>query len=136
MLDLDDFRAFNDSHGHSRGDDVLRAASSVVRSSLRDMDVAARYGGGQFAIILPETGSEGALAVADRIRLAVAALDGPVEGHDGASCTVSAGVATYPEDAQSAQRLVEIAELALCKAKRLGKNRVNTDRPCSAVDPS
>ena len=136
MLDLDDFRAFNDLHGHARGDDVLRAVSSVIRSSLRDMDVAARYGGGQFAIVLPETAGEGALVVAERIRLTAAGLRIPVEGNDGASCTVSAGIATYPEDARGAQRLMEIAELALCKAKRLGKNRVNIDRPCSAVDPS
>ena len=135
LLDLDDFTAFNDAHGHGRGDDVLRAVSAVIRSALRDMDIAARYGGGQFAVLLPETSVRGALAVAERVRTAVAAQRLSAEGCDGLSCTISAGIATYPGEAHTAVRMVASATHALHRAKRAGKNRAETDCSDAVIHP-
>jgi diguanylate cyclase (GGDEF)-like protein len=103
----------------------LRAVSEAIRANLREMDVAARYGGEEFVVLLPETDLEGAHMVAERIRSALAAE--PVirlEDATGAWCSVSAGIATFPEHASNAARLVETADLALYSAKRSGKNRV------------
>ena len=124
MLDLDDFKAFNDTFGHPRGDVLLRAVSGVIKENLRTMDVAARYGGEEFVVVLPETDTVGALAVAERIRAGVGALrvDGPQSAP--ALQTVSAGVATFPDHAASALRLLESADEAMYRAKREGKNQV------------
>ena len=124
MLDLDDFKAFNDTFGHPRGDVLLRAVSAVIKDNLRTMDVAARYGGEEFVVVLPETDTAGALLVAERIRAGVEALH--VEGSQSAPVlkTVSVGVATFPDHAASALRLLESADAAMYSAKRAGKNRV------------
>ncbi len=124
MLDIDDFKSFNDTFGHPRGDILLKAVSGVIRSNLRTMDVAARYGGEEFVVVLPETGIAGALAVAERIRADVEAirLDGPES--EFALKTVSVGVATFPDHAVSSLRLLESADAAMYRAKRAGKNRV------------
>lgn len=124
MLDLDDFKAFNDTFGHMRGDVLLRAVSDVIRANLRSMDLAARYGGEEFVVVLPETDADGSALVAERIREGVEALR--LEGPESAPVlkTVSAGVATFPNDAASALRLLESADAAMYRAKREGKNRV------------
>ncbi len=126
MLDIDDFKAFNDAHGHVRGDDVLRGVSAVIRSNLREMDIAARYGGEEYVIVLPETDTEGALAVAERIREGVEALSWGRDGGTGVGRTVSVGVASFPHHAQTAIRLLEAADRAMYSAKRAGKNRVES----------
>ncbi len=126
MLDIDDFKAFNDTYGHPRGDDVLKSVSQVIRGCLRDMDIAARYGGEEFVIVLPETDTEGALAVAERIRSDVEAKRfAPGAAHE-EHRTVSVGVATSPGHATTAQRLLEAADAAMYSAKRAGKNRVES----------
>ena len=124
MLDIDDFKSFNDTFGHPRGDILLKAVSGVIRTSLRTMDIAARYGGEEFVVVLPETDTQGALAVAERIRADVEAirLDGP--DSELAMKTVSVGVATFPDHAVSSLRLLESADAAMYRAKRAGKNRV------------
>jgi diguanylate cyclase (GGDEF)-like protein len=125
MLDIDDFKHFNDTFGHPRGDKVLQKVSSIIRDNLREMDVAARYGGEEFVVVLPETDAEGAVAVADRIRQGVEAF--PFVGADGQPRvvkTISVGVATYPQHAPSQSRLVDLADRAMYLAKRSGKNRV------------
>lgn len=127
MLDIDDFKAFNDSWGHPRGDEVLRTVADVIRESLRDHDVAARYGGEEFVVLLPETDGDGALLAAERIRAEVEArafvpVDGQAVGR-----TVSIGVATLASDA-SAAALLESADSAMYRAKRAGKNRVEAAR--------
>jgi diguanylate cyclase (GGDEF)-like protein len=126
MIDIDDFKAFNDTHGHVRGDDILKGVSAVIRGNLREMDIAARYGGEEFVVLLPETEREGAVAVAERIREDVEQLGVSVVGHGRVSRTVSVGVACYPNDAQSAIRLLEQADKAMYAAKRAGKNRVES----------
>ena len=124
MLDLDDFKAFNDAFGHPRGDVLLRAVSSVIKENLRTMDVAARYGGEEFVVVLPETGTAGASAVAERIRAGVEALRIDGQQTSGVVKTVSVGVATFPDHAVSALRLLESADAAMYRAKRAGKNQV------------
>jgi diguanylate cyclase (GGDEF)-like protein len=125
MLDIDDFKDFNDTFGHPRGDKVLQKVSSIIRDNLREMDVAARYGGEEFVVVLPETEADGAEAVAQRIREGVA--DFPFIGAEGlpsVTKTVSIGVASFPRDATSQSRLVDLADRAMYLAKRSGKNRV------------
>ena len=125
MLDIDNFKDFNDTYGHPRGDRVLQAVSGIIRSNLREMDVAARYGGEEFVIVLPETALEGAAAVAERIREGVEAY-GFVGGDDIAPVhrSISVGVASFPTHADTPSGLIEAADNAMYVAKREGKNRV------------
>jgi diguanylate cyclase (GGDEF)-like protein len=136
MLDLDDLKAFNDAHGRSAGDELLQRASAVIRNVLCDTDVAARYGGGRFAVLLPETGRDGAHKVAERIRHAFGEEYATVEPQSAFSCTISIGIAACPGEARTAPRLVELAELSLRRAKRNGKNLIETDRVRSADLPA
>lgn len=125
MLDIDDFKEFNDTYGHPRGDTVLKAVSATIRQNLRDMDVAARYGGEEFVIVLPETDAEGAAAVAERIREGV--QEYPFVGGEGIPTvhkSISMGVASFPEHAEVQSRLIEAADRAMYAAKRAGKNQV------------
>ncbi len=124
MLDIDNFKEFNDAYGHPQGDKVLKAVSGIIRSNLREMDIAARYGGEEFVVVLPETDCEGASAVADRIRADVGDLSWDTGGSGPVKRTVSVGVASFPRDASSAARLLELADAAMYRAKRAGKNRV------------
>ncbi len=125
MLDIDDFKQFNDSYGHPKGDKVLQAVSAIIRQNLREVDVAARYGGEEFIVVLPETDVAGALAVAERIRKSMAQFEF-FTGDDNhpVTQTVSLGVATYPTHATTPARLVESADKAMYQAKRYGKNQV------------
>jgi diguanylate cyclase (GGDEF)-like protein len=125
MLDIDNFKDFNDTYGHPRGDRVLQAVSGIIRSNLREMDVAARYGGEEFVIVLPETALEGAAAVAERIREGVEAY-AFVGGDDIAPVhrSISVGVASFPAHADTPSGLIEAADNAMYVAKREGKNRV------------
>jgi len=125
MLDIDDFKEFNDSFGHPRGDKVLQSVASVIRDNLREMDVAARYGGEEFVVVLPETDTEGALMVGERIRERIGRY--PFIGADDLPTVrkhVSIGVATYPIHAESQSDLIEMADRAMYAVKHSGKNRV------------
>lgn len=124
MLDIDDFKSFNDRYGHPRGDGVLKDVSAIIRENLREMDIAARYGGEEFAAVLPETDAEGALAVAERIRSSVAGHSFAGGEEEAVHRSVSVGVATFPAHAREATVLIERADGALYRAKRAGKNRV------------
>ncbi len=125
MLDIDDFKKFNDRYGHPKGDTVLKAVSAIIKQNLREIDVAARYGGEEFVLMLPETDIAGAAAVAERIRLSMAQYP-HITGDEGERVmqTVSLGVANYPTHAGSAAALVEAADQAMYRAKRAGKNQV------------
>lgn len=125
MLDIDDFKTFNDHYGHPRGDTVLRAVSGIVKQNLREIDLAARYGGEEFVVVLPETDLAGALAVAERIRSTTESFPHVVGDHgERVMQTVSLGVATYPIHASDGASLIEAADQAMYRAKRTGKNRV------------
>ncbi len=125
MLDIDDFKAVNDEHGHLQGDEVLRMIGRVMSAEARAVDQPARYGGEEFVVALPETDAEGALEVGERLRSrieaeAVPAVNGDRELH----VTASIGVATMPDAATDVQGLIAAADEALYAAKRSGKNRV------------
>jgi diguanylate cyclase (GGDEF)-like protein len=125
MADADDFKAYNDAHGHLAGNVALRRLARVLRRSVREVDVVARYGGEEFAILLPATPKLAALRVAEKVRLAVQrAAIAPRQGAATAPLTISVGVASLPGDAGSAQELVARADRALYAAKSQGKNRV------------
>ena len=123
LADLDDFKLVNDRFGHHTGDEVLRALSDVFRAGLRDVDLAARLGGEEFAVLLPETDDSGAAGVAERLRTALAALELDASAAESFGVTASFGVAVYPQ-AQSVDELLTSADAALYRAKAEGKNRV------------
>lgn len=123
-IDLDDFKAINDAHGHPYGDEVLRGIGAQLRASVRDGDIAARVGGEEFALILPDTSSDGAYEVAERAREAITRVR--VHGYV-LSC--SAGIATYPADAEDASTLCQLADGALYWAKSAGKQRTRRFDP-------
>jgi diguanylate cyclase (GGDEF)-like protein len=124
MLDLDHFKKFNDTFGHAAGDTVLKGVAEIFRTSIRAEDIACRYGGEEFTIMLPDVTPAIALERAESIRRAVATLVLPLERESSAEITVSIGVALYPEDGESAEVLLRRADMALYRAKRLGRNQV------------
>jgi diguanylate cyclase (GGDEF)-like protein len=124
FIDLDGFKAVNDTHGHLFGSRALVEAAAVIRSSARETDVVSRFGGDEFALVLPDTGGEGAFAVGERIRERLAAhkfLAG--DGLD-IHLTASVGVATLPDVAASAEELVQAADKAMYQVKETGKNGI------------
>ena len=122
FLDLDHFKALNDSLGHSAGDAALNELATVVRTALRGIDILGRWGGEEFLVLLPEADTEGALQAAERIRATAAAH--PLASWQGARLTCSLGVASYPRDAEDRDSLIEMADRAMYAAKRLGRNQV------------
>jgi diguanylate cyclase (GGDEF)-like protein len=123
LADLDDFKLINDRYGHQTGDEVLRRFSDVLRENVRDFDLPVRYGGEEFAVLLPETGVEGAQRLARRLQNALLRLRLPEIGGDRPPVTASFGVAAFPA-ARSAEELLAAADGALYRAKAAGKNRV------------
>ena len=119
MLDIDHFKALNDSHGHLAGDDVLRGVAGALDECCRAFDTPSRYGGEEFAVVLPQTDGAEALEVAERLRSSIAGAE--VEH----GVTVSVGVATFPLDGDDADELVKAADDALYASKRAGRDRVS-----------
>jgi len=130
LADLDDFKAINDRYGHGTGDEVLRRFADVLRENVRDFDLPVRFGGEEFAVLLPETGMEGGKQLALRLAEALARLRIPAVGGDRAPVTASFGVASFPE-ARSVEDLLSAADEALYQAKAEGKNRV----ACAVPEP-
>jgi diguanylate cyclase (GGDEF)-like protein len=117
MVDIDHFKSLNDTHGHQAGDEVLRNVAAALSCECRDFDTPARYGGEEFAVVLPGCGPDEAVAIAERLRRAVAAAPSVVP------ITASAGVATYPSHAGDADTLVRAADEALYTSKNSGRDR-------------
>jgi diguanylate cyclase (GGDEF)-like protein len=120
-LDLDHFKQVNDTFGHGRGDDLLTAVGSVLRSTIRASDFAGRNGGEEFLVLLPSTAKNEALIVAEGIRAAIGRIQVPQLDR---STTVSIGIAVFPDDAKDATALMENADRALYAAKANGRNRI------------
>ncbi len=136
MFDVDWFKSYNDTLGHPAGDECLRVVGRCLKMALlRHGDLAARYGGEEFVAILPDTGEDSALLVADRVRLALAELKLPHPGAAGRTVTLSAGVANYAADEtrRSAGQLLSRADEALYEAKAGGRNRVTAWKPRDAA---
>ncbi|MDP3041388.1 MAG: diguanylate cyclase [Candidatus Omnitrophota bacterium] len=114
MLDIDNFKNYNDTQGHPAGDVLLKDAAKVFKNSVRPSDIVCRYGGEEFIIILPQTEKKAATIVAERLRVQVGLY---------LPTTVSIGIASVPEDAQEISALIEKADSALYQAKAAGKNK-------------
>jgi len=124
MCDLDFFKKCNDTYGHIFGDSVLKEVSEILLASVRDIDFVARYGGDEFAIILPETSIEGARVVAERIRTSVAEHTFHTDDHE-MHITISIGIGSYPgEGIATKEDLIAMADGALLQAKNTGRNKV------------
>ncbi|HYE79737.1 MAG TPA: diguanylate cyclase [bacterium] len=137
LTDLDHFKQVNDTFGHPQGDVVLRETAHLFKTNLRSIDVAGRYGGEEFVILLPETGAAGGHVVAERLRESVAAHRFPrIEGGEPLRCTLSIGFASYTgEGPVDLEALIGAADAALYRAKGTGRNRVAGPEAGVALGP-
>jgi diguanylate cyclase (GGDEF)-like protein len=126
MVDIDDFKEFNDNYGHLRGDKALRSVAKVITQPLkRPGDLVARWGGEEFIVLLPNTDSKGAFIIADQIRRAVEATPVHIDDDIYAPIMVSIGTNTlYPSQDKNTDDFIQHTDNALYTAKRDGKNRV------------
>jgi diguanylate cyclase (GGDEF)-like protein len=124
MIDLDGLKAINDTAGHLRGDEVLRALGTVIQGSIRTVDSAYRYGGDEFVVLLPETDIVGAFVVAEKIRAGAEDVSAIADGEDPLT-SVSIGLVSHPEDGMGAEELIAAADRAMYQAKKLGKNQIS-----------
>ena len=125
VADIDDFKHYNDRNGHLAGDAALRQVAAIFRKNLRKTDVAFRYGGEEFTVILPATSKEGALIILDKIRREIEEYpfrDGQFQPKG--RMTISFGIATYPVDTKKPKELIEFADRAMYQAKKAGKNMI------------
>jgi diguanylate cyclase (GGDEF)-like protein/PAS domain S-box-containing protein len=124
MLDVDDFKRFNDMQGHAAGDAILRALGNLLLEHVRGEDVPSRYGGDEFIIVLPDASREVTRERADRLCEHARHLNIQFEGQALQTITLSAGVAAYPQDGSTAEAVLKAADDALYRAKRAGRGRV------------
>ena len=124
MLDVDHFKRFNDQHGHAAGDALLASIAQTLQAMTREEDIACRYGGEEFTVVLPETDSAGAQRRAEEIRKAIAATTVLHLRQQLGPNTASLGIATFPDDARTPHELLELADAALYRAKAEGRDRV------------
>ncbi len=133
MIDVDGLKLINDTTGHLRGDDVLRAVGAVIRTSIRNVDSAYRYGGDEFVVLLPETEIVGAFVVAEKIRAGAEEVGMAMAAAEPLT-SVSIGLVSHPEDGLSAEELMTSADRAMYQAKKLGKNQISGNpRPRPAL---
>ncbi|HPF86494.1 MAG TPA: diguanylate cyclase [Candidatus Limiplasma sp.] len=124
MFDIDYFKDFNDTYGHDGGDLLLRYLGEFLKQNTRGEDIVCRYGGEEFVVVLPNTPLDSGVQKADTLRLGVSRLEIPHLGALMRTCTISIGVAVFPQDGQTADALLKAADDALYTAKRTGRNRV------------
>ncbi|TWI04560.1 diguanylate cyclase [Luteimonas cucumeris] len=131
MIDVDDFKQINDRHGHVVGDAVLRCVADVLKTSLREIDTPARYGGDEFCVLLAETRMDGAREVAERLRAEVEAIECALAPQ--VRCTVSIGLAEASRVLVSVQDWVNVADIAMYQAKHHGRNRAEAVSAAKAL---
>jgi len=119
MIDLDNFKAINDSFGHQKGDEILSKFGNILEKSKRELDICARYGGEEFIIILPHTDIKESFKIAERLRLII------VKKFQSDNLTVSMGISNCPKSGKSIESLIKKADDSLYKSKSMGKNRVS-----------
>ena len=125
VLDIDYFKSVNDTHGHDAGDDVLREFSLRIRKSIRNIDLACRYGGEEFVLVMPETDMAVATMVAERLRRRIATEPFSIQqGTRSLEVTISIGIAALGAPTDTAATILKRADEALYRAKRDGRNRV------------
>jgi len=137
MLDIDHFKQFNDTFGHQSGDMLLREVALVIKARVRSGDLACRYGGEEFALILCETDATGARACVEKIRESVKQLTVNFRGQSLGPVTISAGIASFPGHSDKPEELVHMADMALYRAKKEGRDRVvvgEEHQPVSQLD--
>jgi diguanylate cyclase (GGDEF)-like protein/PAS domain S-box-containing protein len=134
MLDIDHFKEFNDNHGHEAGDVLLQAVGAILQRSVRAEDIACRYGGEEFTLILPEASLSDAAQRADHVRQAISHLHVQHHRQHLAPITVSAGVAIYPDHGPTGDAVLRAADAALYQAKTRGRNRVVLNKPSGFVE--
>ena len=125
MIDVDDFKNYNDQNGHLAGDDALRSVAAIFRDTVRTIDFVARYGGEEFTVVLPQTSLQEAVTIGERLRKEVEKFYFPYEEKQPlGKFTISIGLATYPKDGKTIKELIDAADKALYRAKAGGKNRL------------
>ena len=125
MIDIDDFKKYNDFNGHQAGDEALKITAHCLKAALRSADVACRYGGEEFCILLPQTSLSEAGVIAERMRQRVAETDFPYgKSQPLGVVSISVGVSTFALDIDTAEKVISAADRALYKAKSQGKNRI------------
>ena len=133
FIDLDNFKQYNDTHGHPEGDRLLKDMARMVCARLRSTDVVARYGGEEIIILLPETPKDNAVVCAENLRRMIASHPFPGrETQPLGIVSMSMGVAAFPEDGEDARQLIRMADDALYRAKKEGRNRVCPAVPCNS----
>jgi diguanylate cyclase (GGDEF)-like protein len=124
MLDVDHFKRFNDTYGHAAGDEALKGVADVLKSSIRPEDIACRYGGEEFTLLLADTSTKAAFERSERILDVVSSLSVQLAGRTYRGLTISIGVAMYPNDGETLDELLRKADEALYRSKRQGRNQV------------
>jgi diguanylate cyclase (GGDEF)-like protein len=125
MIDVDHFKLFNDTHGHAAGDAALQKIASVLQSSFRQSDIVARYGGEEFVVVMPETDHNAAFEKVEKIRRIIADTPIHIPKQDvRGKLTISAGVATFPDDSSEQDDLLGVADERMFDAKNAGRNQV------------
>jgi len=125
MIDVDHFKKFNDQYGHIIGDQILREVGILISANVREIDIAGRYGGEEFCVVLPDTDREGAYYAAERIRKA--SQEATIKAYDTTvKVTLSIGTSTFPDDGKKIDELIDKADWALYRAKKCGRNNVRS----------
>jgi diguanylate cyclase (GGDEF)-like protein len=124
MLDVDHFKTINDTFGHAYGDSLLKALANFLKNRLRGEDILCRYGGEEFIIILPETGLESALRLAEKLRTEIQAIEAELAIQPPGPIHISLGVSAFPEHGRNAEEMIKSADWALYQAKQRGRDQV------------
>ncbi|MDH3379380.1 MAG: sensor domain-containing diguanylate cyclase [Gammaproteobacteria bacterium] len=133
MMDIDHFKTLNDTYGHQQGDDILAATARIMRNNVRETDIPCRYGGEEFAVILPETDAKDAIVLAERLRKGIENYDFSGPADEILKVTISLGIASVDKNIVGMTELIELADKAMYASKKAGRNRVTVDDTTSVA---